>query len=212
MPTKINLSSTSFKKINRSLKYACLVLRSSFGAIGAELKCGGHPHQVLVTSSSKQAGGNASTQSRGLQHNKNSEQVRGNASTQPRGLCNDKESEQAGGNASTQLNSKETCNAFGTLVHEHQCLNKMQPIFQLIDVSVPNKIDSCSAFQMVAHGHNSIIESTSFKDSSFQLVVKFILISNSEGAQFTLAILQTFKLIDAYDHQKLIVMYANTNS
>jgi hypothetical protein len=48
------------------------------------------------------------------------------------------------------------------------------PIFQLIDVSVPNENDSCSVFQMVAHGHNAFIESTSFNDSSFQLVVELI--------------------------------------
>jgi hypothetical protein len=50
-----------------------LVLFSSFGAIGVELKRGVHPHQVLATSSSK------------------------------RGLCHDKKSEQAGGKASTFL-------------------------------------------------------------------------------------------------------------
>jgi hypothetical protein len=77
---KINLDSTSFKKINRSSTHACLVLFSSFSAIGTELKHGVHPHQVLVTSSSKP----------GLQRNKNSERVRGNASTQPCGLCHDK--------------------------------------------------------------------------------------------------------------------------
>jgi hypothetical protein len=69
-----------------------LVLFSSFGAIGAELKHGVHPHQVLATSSSKG----------GLCHDKKSEQVRGNASTQPHGLCHDKKSERVRGNASTQ--------------------------------------------------------------------------------------------------------------
>ena len=49
---------------------------------------------------------------------------------------------------------------------------KMQPIFQLIDVFVPNKNDLCSVFQMVERGHNTFIHSTSFNDSSFQLVVK----------------------------------------
>jgi hypothetical protein len=34
--------------------------------------------------------------------------------------------------------SKETCNAFGMLAHEHQCLNRTPPIFQSIDVSVTN--------------------------------------------------------------------------
>ncbi len=82
---------------------------------------------------------------------------------------------------------------------------KTEPIFQLIDVSVPNKNDLCSAFQTVARGHNTFIESSSFNNSSFQLVVKFILISNYEGAQFTPATLQTFKLIDAFDHQQLVV-------
>ena len=48
----------------------------------------------------------------------------------------------------------------------------MQPIFQLIDVFVPNKNDLCSVFQMVERGHNTFIHSTSFNDSSFQLVVK----------------------------------------
>ena len=34
--------------------------------------------------------------------------------------------------------SNKTCNAFGTLAHEHQRLNITQPIFQSIDVSVTN--------------------------------------------------------------------------
>jgi hypothetical protein len=68
-----------------------LVLFSSFGAIGAELKRGVHFHQVLATSSSK----------RGLCHDEKSEQVRCNASTQPCRLCHNKKSEQAGGKVST---------------------------------------------------------------------------------------------------------------
>jgi hypothetical protein len=70
---------------------------------------------------------------------------------------------------------------------------KTQPIFQLIDVSVPNKNDSCSAFQMVAHGHNTFIESTSFNKSHFQLVAKVILILNSEGEQFASTITASVK-------------------
>jgi hypothetical protein len=66
------------------------------------------------------------------------------------------------------------------------------PIFQLIDVSIPDENDSCSVFQMVAHGHNTLIESTSFNDGSFQLVVESISILISEGAQFASATLQTF--------------------
>jgi hypothetical protein len=38
--------------------------------------------------------------------------------------------------------SNKTCNAFGTLAHEHQRLNITQPIFQLINMSVTN-------FQMI---------------------------------------------------------------
>jgi hypothetical protein len=59
---------------------------------------------------------------------------------------------------------------------------KVFPIFQLIDVSVPDENDSCSVFQMVAHGHNTLIESTSFNGGSFQLVVELISILISEGA------------------------------
>ncbi len=79
---------------------------------------------------------------------------------------------------------------------------KTQPIFQLIDVSVPNKNDLCSAFQMVAHGHNTFIESTSFNDSSFQLVVKFILISNSEGARFAPMIAASAKAASTFFNVK----------
>jgi hypothetical protein len=43
---------------------------------------------------------------------------------------------------------------------------KLFPIFQLIDVSVPNENNSCSVFQMVANGHNTFIESNSFNDDS----------------------------------------------
>ena len=44
------------------------------------------------------------------------------------------------------------------------------PLFQLIDVSIPDENYLCSVFQMVAHGHNTFIESTCFNDGSFQLV------------------------------------------
>jgi len=61
---------------------------------------------------------------------------------------------------------------------------KVQPIFQLIDMFVANKNDSCSVFQMVVHGHNTFIESTSFINSSFQLVVKSDFdVLRSEGAR-----------------------------
>jgi hypothetical protein len=66
------------------------------------------------------------------------------------------------------------------------------PLFQLIDVSIPDENFSCSVFQMVAYGHNTFIESTSFNDGSFQLVVESILILHSEGVQVASASLQTF--------------------
>ncbi len=87
----------------------------------------------------------------------------------------------------------------------------MQSIFPLIDGSVSNKNDSCSVFQMVAQGHNTFIESTSFKDSSFQLVVRFILISNSEGAQFAPNITASVKAASTFFNIefKLIVKSAS---
>ncbi len=90
----------------------------------------------------------------------------------------------------------------------------MQPIFQLIDVFVPNRNGSCSAFQMVEHGHNTFIESTSFNKSSFQLVVKFILVSNSEGAQFAPTITASAKAtLTVFNVEfKLIVKSASDGS
>jgi len=49
-----------------------------------------------------------------------------------------------------------------------------QPIFQLIDVCVPSIYDLCSVFQMIAHGHTTFIESTSFKDGSPQFIIEYI--------------------------------------
>jgi hypothetical protein len=57
------------------------------------------------------------------------------------------------------------------------------PIFQLIDVSVPDENNLCSVFQMFANGHNTFVESNFFNDDSFQLVVKLISMPKSEGAQ-----------------------------
>jgi hypothetical protein len=117
-------SHSTLKKLKQSSKHACLVLFSSFGAIGAELRRGVHPHQVIVTSSSKC----------GLCHNKKPERVRGNVSTQPPGLCHGKKSEQAGCIASTQPNSNEMCITFQMMVNKHKHLikNKTGSIFQLI--------------------------------------------------------------------------------
>jgi hypothetical protein len=58
------------------------------------------------------------------------------------------------------------------------------PIFQLIDVFVPDENDLCRVFQMVVHGHITFIESTSFNDSFFRLVVKSDFdVSCSEGTR-----------------------------
>jgi hypothetical protein len=64
--------------------------------------------------------------------------------------------------------SKETCNAFRKLAHEHQCLNRTQPIFQLIDVSVTN-------FQLIL-----IVESFQLK----QELVDFSLLNAFSIAKF----------------------------
>ena len=66
-------SRISFKQIKRSSTHACLVLFSSFYAIGTELKCRVHPYWVLATSFSQRVRGIASTQSHGLCHGKKSE-------------------------------------------------------------------------------------------------------------------------------------------
>jgi len=58
------------------------------------------------------------------------------------------------------------------------------PIFQLIDVSILDENDSFCVFQMVAHWHSTFSQSTSFNDSSFQLVVKSEFdVSHSVGAR-----------------------------
>ena len=88
-------STTVLKSVKRSSKHACLVLFSSFCAIGAALNGGVHSHQVLATSSSQR--------------------VRGIASTQTRGLCHDKKSERAGCIASAQMSSKELLEANANL-------------------------------------------------------------------------------------------------
>jgi hypothetical protein len=112
-----------------------LVLFSSFGAIGAELKCGVHSHQVFVTSSSK------------------------------RGLCHDKKSERAGGNTSTQPNSNKECNAFRMVVNEHTVVSHLNDccLLKLIVVSVSEGAQTPSSVLIVgcnmvfgpAFGHNS---------------------------------------------------------
>ena len=69
------VESKTQKQINRSLTHACLVLFSSFHAIGVELKCGVCSHWVIAK--------------------KTSERVRCNTSNQLVGFCYDKTPEAA---------------------------------------------------------------------------------------------------------------------
>jgi hypothetical protein len=129
MPDKINLDSASLKKFKRSLSYTytCLVLFPSLCAIGVELKCKVHSHQVIVKSSSK----------RGLQHNKKPEQVRGNVSTPPNKNFNAfKQYFDLGNNS---------ISSFKFIV---MSASEGARIFKLIDVSILN-------FQLIIHCLNS---------------------------------------------------------
>jgi hypothetical protein len=84
-------------------------------------------------------------------------------------------------------------------------LNKLIKLNDLIRLNDFNSLFSLSFNQdllIVATAQNP------FSADSFKLIAEFI----SEGAQFTPATLQTFKLIDAFDHHQLIVTYVNTNS
>ena len=55
--------------------------------------------------------------------------------------------------------SPKTCTVFRTLAHEHQHLNRTHPIFQLIDVFIPNKTKMCNASQLAANEHKGLIKS-----------------------------------------------------
>jgi hypothetical protein len=81
--------------------------------------------------------------------------------------------------------SKETCNALGTLAHEHQCLNRTQPIFQWMDVSafqqsLPIK-GACIALARFDEAFKFIVALTSI--ANFQLIVELFLNPNHEGAR-----------------------------
>jgi hypothetical protein len=83
-------------------------------------------------------------------------------------------------------------------------LNKLIKLNNLIRLNDFNSLFSLS------FNHDPLIVATTqnpFSVDSFKLIAEFI----SEGAQFTPATIQTFKLIDAFDHQQLIVTYVNTN-
>jgi hypothetical protein len=84
-------------------------------------------------------------------------------------------------------------------------LNKLIKLNNLIGLNDFNSLFSLSFNQDLW-----IVATTqiSFSADSFKLIAEFI----SEGAQFTPATIQTFKLIGEFDHHQLIVMYVNTNS
>jgi hypothetical protein len=78
-------------------------------------------------------------------------------------------------------------------------LNELIKLNDLIGLNDFNSLFSLSFTQ------DLLIDGTAqnpFSADSFKLTTEFI----SEGAQFTPATLQTFKLIDAFDCQQLIVM------
>jgi hypothetical protein len=89
--------------------------------------------------------------------------------------------------------SNKTCNAFGTLVHAHQCLNTTQPIFQLIDVSVTNfqliLIDDLFQLQQ---------ELVDFSSSNAFSIANFGLVSEGAQRRFVSSTIysKSFELID----------------
>jgi hypothetical protein len=74
---------------------------------------------------------------------------------------------------------------------------KVQPIFQLIDVFVANKNDSCNLMATLANFTRQLIVASKRRIPHAQS-----LFSISEGAQFTLATLQTFKLIVRFEEEQ----------
>ena len=76
----------------------------------------------------------------------------------------------------------------------------------------PKLIAECryiADFQLVVE-FNPILHPEGDRNSS--IILKYnVALPNSEGAQFTPATLETLTLIDAFDHQQLIVVYVNTN-
>jgi hypothetical protein len=81
--------------------------------------------------------------------------------------------------------SNATCNAFGTLAHEHQPLNRTHLIFQLIDASILNTKEMCGASHLAANEHKGLFDSKSLSNIDFQLVVDSKLILHSEGEHTT---------------------------
>jgi hypothetical protein len=145
----------------RSSKHACLVLFSSFCAIGAGLKCGVHPHQVLATSSS----------TRGLCHGKKSEQAECIAFAQMHGLCHDKKSEQAGCIASAQIQMPYSLAAYQTNPTTPSCASTFQLVVASL-VWLSNATSACAR-------HSSSNKSSCTSGFNCQFIVESVF----EGAQ-----------------------------
>jgi hypothetical protein len=114
--------------------------------------------------------------------------------------------------AETQVSadSKETSNAFGTLAHEHQYLDRTQPIFQSIDASLTN-------FQSIL-----IVDSFQLKQKlvNFSLSNDFYIakLDSSFGdfqCQSSISVnakANSAKLIDMPTPQQSTMIYLNNNS
>jgi hypothetical protein len=81
--------------------------------------------------------------------------------------------------------SNVTCNAFGTLAHEHQTLNRTDLIFQLIDVSILNTKKMCSSSHLAANEHKCLFDSKSLSNNDFWSIVDSKFILHSEGEHTT---------------------------
>ena len=132
---------------------------------------------------------------------------------------------------STICQLKKTSSAFRMVMNKHTCIIKnkmpsifqlisltfkqsikMQPIFQLIDVFVANKNDSCSLTATHINYTCQLIVASKREILNAQLIIDDAahFLSISEGARFTPATLQTFKLIVRFEEEpahwsKLIV-------
>jgi hypothetical protein len=184
-------STTVLKSVKRSSKHACLVLFSSFCAIGAALDGGVHSHQVLSQSSSLLSNAIDSYH-----------RVRGIASTQMRGLCHGKKSERAGCIASAQMSSKELLEANANL----QTTNDFRR-------------GSPSHFN-VGRLHELIVGpawNPTFNRTTPSLSFKYIVESISVGARFAPTTFRAFKFIVALltsfaDFQLVVEFNVNPHS
>jgi hypothetical protein len=124
---------------------------------------------------------------------------------------------------STICQLKKTSSAFRMVTNKHTCIIKnkmpsifqlisltfkqsikMQPIFQLIDVFVANKNDLCSLMATHINYTCQLIVASKREILNAQLIIDDAahFFSISEGARFTPATLQTFKLIVRFEGER----------